>query len=370
MAPAVVLAHLFGLEPSTTYHFRVVASNATATSSGTDSTFTTPPPPPVNTSPPSVAGLALEGQTLSETHGSWTNNPTSYSYQWQRCDTAGGSCVAIVDASGRALALTAADVGHTIRVLESASNAGGSAGMVSSAQSDVVTAPWPPPSPPPTPPPIAPSIRSAPVISGLPQVGQILSSSGGSWAGTTPISYTYQWQRCRPACTDILGARGGSLTLTMADVDATVRVLVAASNVAGRAQAASAQLGPIAPAAADIKTWLRRQLAPVGKGARIGALLKNRGCTFSTNTLSAGRVTIYWYYVPPGARLAKHRPTLVATGKASFAGARRVTLTMKLTASGQRILNARRKLQLTATGTYTASGNLSVTATRTFTLKP
>jgi hypothetical protein len=35
-----------------------------------------------------------------------------------------------------------------------------------------------------------------PVVSGTAQVGQTLTGSDGSWSGTTPISFSRQWQRC------------------------------------------------------------------------------------------------------------------------------------------------------------------------------
>lgn len=43
-ADRAVSADITGLEPSTTYHFRVVATNASGTATGADATFTTAPP--------------------------------------------------------------------------------------------------------------------------------------------------------------------------------------------------------------------------------------------------------------------------------------------------------------------------------------
>lgn len=47
---------------------------------------TTSPSPPVNTALPEVTGTARVGQTLSTSDGSWTGNPTSFTYQWQTCE--------------------------------------------------------------------------------------------------------------------------------------------------------------------------------------------------------------------------------------------------------------------------------------------
>jgi acid phosphatase len=94
---------------------------------------------PVNTSPPTISGTAQQGQTLTESHGSWTNEPTSYTYQWQQCDSSGGTCHAIVGATSQTYLLGAADVGHTIRVQETAHNAGGASSPASSAVTAPVT---------------------------------------------------------------------------------------------------------------------------------------------------------------------------------------------------------------------------------------
>ena len=59
--------------------------------------------------------------------------------------------------------------------------------------------------------PTAPSNTSPPLISGAAQVGQLLTASPGSWSGTAPIAYAYQWRRCDGAgagCVDIVGATG------------------------------------------------------------------------------------------------------------------------------------------------------------------
>ena len=81
---------------------------------------------PSNTSPPTIGGTAQAGETLAADHGQWSGNPTSYGYQWQRCDKNGGSCAGISGADQRLLDLHSQDVGHTIRVKVIAKNADGS----------------------------------------------------------------------------------------------------------------------------------------------------------------------------------------------------------------------------------------------------
>jgi hypothetical protein len=81
---------------------------------------------PVSTVAPAIFGSATQGQTLVVTSGSWSNSPTSYAYQWERCDATGANCVPITGAAGQSYPLTAADAGATIRVSVTATNAIGS----------------------------------------------------------------------------------------------------------------------------------------------------------------------------------------------------------------------------------------------------
>jgi hypothetical protein len=105
--------------------------------------FQAPPDPPLDTAVPSISGTPSEGQTLTESHGVWSNSPTAYTYQWEDCDPAGQSCSPISGATGQTYTLAAADVGETIRVQELASNAGGAGQPAQSAPTPIV-APSPP----------------------------------------------------------------------------------------------------------------------------------------------------------------------------------------------------------------------------------
>jgi fibronectin type 3 domain-containing protein len=95
--------------------------------------------PPSNTSPPTLTGSAVVGNTLTADTGTWAGTaPLSYAYQWRRCDSSGGACVDIAGATASSYTLTADDGGATIRVAVTATNEFGSA-TASSAASTVVT---------------------------------------------------------------------------------------------------------------------------------------------------------------------------------------------------------------------------------------
>ena len=99
-----------------------------------------PPSSPVILAPPTIAGTARASQVLTAAHGSWAYEPTSYALQWQACDTAGAACAPIAGATSASYSLTAADVGHTLRVVETAINAIGPSAPASSAATAVVQA--------------------------------------------------------------------------------------------------------------------------------------------------------------------------------------------------------------------------------------
>jgi hypothetical protein len=94
---------------------------------------------PNNTAPPTISGTAQEGQTLTANTGTWTGDqPMVFTFQWVRCNTAGANCVAIPQATQQTYAVTAADVGNTIRVTVTGRNNDGSS-SATSAQTAVVT---------------------------------------------------------------------------------------------------------------------------------------------------------------------------------------------------------------------------------------
>lgn len=195
-------------------------------------------PPPTNTVPPTITvirgrygdgdygeGDYGEAQTLMTSTGTWTGNPViTFTYQWQRCNSSGTSCVDIGGATTNTYLLTNADVGSTIRCQVTGTNGDGSAvsftavtpviGGVSGGAG-------------------APVSTAAPVISGSPIVGGTLTATAGTWTGTTPMTFSYQWRRCDANgsnCTDISGATASTYVPILDDVGRTLRVVVTASN--------------------------------------------------------------------------------------------------------------------------------------------
>jgi hypothetical protein len=86
----------------------------------------------------------------------------------------------------------------------------------------------------------APANTSLPEISGSASVGQVLSTSTGSWTGSP--SFSYQWLRCEANggnCSPIPGATSSSYTVETADAASTLRALVTATTSAGAAAAES-----------------------------------------------------------------------------------------------------------------------------------
>jgi hypothetical protein len=92
----------------------------------------------------------------------------------------------------------------------------------------------------------APSSEVAPTISGMPQVGQPLTATPGTWKGTAP-QFSYQWLRCNPTtsvCLAIPGAITATYAVTSADSGSTLVVSVTAITRAGSTDARSQPTQP------------------------------------------------------------------------------------------------------------------------------
>ena len=89
---------------------------------------------------------------------------------------------------------------------------------------------------------VAPANTQPPVVSGTPEVGKGLTTTNGTWSGTTPLSFSYQWRRCDRnggSCADISGANDNTYTVQNADGGNSLRVVVTAKNGDGTDNATS-----------------------------------------------------------------------------------------------------------------------------------
>ena len=213
-----------------------VASPAAATSSRLN------PIRPKDRFRPRIVGKPQVGVTLRATRGIWTARPVVYKYRWHRCPAGRAKCRWIARATRSRYTPSSRDIGTTLWVTVKARNAAGW-GRTASRRTRVVLANRARV--------VRPEITSYPTVSGTAQGGQTLTAGSGTWSGTQPINYAYQWQRCESSganCAPIAGATTTTYTLTAAEVGSTVEVAVTASNTAGSGTASSAPTAVVVPA--------------------------------------------------------------------------------------------------------------------------
>jgi hypothetical protein len=124
---------------------RVIASNADGTASANSNATpgvvqaSSTAGRPVSSKPPTISGTPQQNQTLTANPGTWSGGkPQTYTYQWRRCDSSGGSCADISGATGQTYVVKDVDVGRTLRVRVTAHNSLG-ARAATSAPTGVVT---------------------------------------------------------------------------------------------------------------------------------------------------------------------------------------------------------------------------------------
>jgi hypothetical protein len=181
---------------------------------------------PSNQQEPFIATkiAVVVGAKLTGDKGSWNGTePITYSYQWLRCNADAISCKKVTNATGTQYTVVQNDAGHTLRFQVTAKNAEGSGDAVSNATGEVPGKAN------------APAEITAPTVSGSAVVGQQLTTTNGTWAGTQPITYTINWQSCNTAVTSCSGTgkKGSTYTVAAADVGRRLRSKVTAKNSVG-----------------------------------------------------------------------------------------------------------------------------------------
>jgi len=87
-----------------------------------------------------------------------------------------------------------------------------------------------------------PANTALPTVTGSTLEGGTLTANVGTWTGTAPLTYSYQWQRCdaQGANCTVLKTPTQTYPVGSPDLGSTLRVVVTASNGAGSATATSA----------------------------------------------------------------------------------------------------------------------------------
>lgn len=183
--------------------------------------------------------------------------------------------------------------------------------------------------------PVAPSNTVLPAVTGTAEVGQVLTSTTGTWSGSAPITYSRQWQR---GTTNISGATGATYTAVPADAGQALRCVVTATNVAGSASANSNATAAVTSAPANT-------VAPAVTGtATVGQTLTTTNGTWTGSP--APTFTRQWQ-----------------RGSTNISGATGVTYVLVAADAGQSI-----RCVVTATNTTSAvAANSNATATVTMT---
>jgi alpha-tubulin suppressor-like RCC1 family protein len=120
---------------------------------------------------------------------------------------------------------------------------------------------------------------------------------------------------------------------------------------------------------AQIRQSLRQQLGIKGRQVRIASLRKRKRYSYGFTALTAGTLTIAWYYVPPDARApSSTAPVLFAAGRVTFRTAGTRVIVLSLTSRGRKLLRHRRRIALLARGSFTPSAKRTITATKSLSL--
>ena len=186
------------------------------------------------TAQPALVGDAFVGRSLSVSPVRWTAIAPIAAFRWLRCNQNGRLCSPVVGARGVSYTLAAADAGHALVALVTASRQS----VLSMASAVVRTAP-------------GPLALSRPAIAGTLRVGAKLTGDTGVWSGGGTIAYTFRWYRCDAhgaSCSTLRGATGSTYTIVPADAGRALALTVHASDSTGASSAYSSLAGLVAPA--------------------------------------------------------------------------------------------------------------------------
>nr|WP_175428831.1 DUF4347 domain-containing protein [Azospirillum argentinense] len=229
---------------------------------------------PVNSAVPNVTGTATVGNALSTTDGTWSDadgDNRTFTYQWYRADDVNGTNAASISgATTSNYTLTTSDAHKYLRVVVTADDGKGGTQTASSGYTEILNS--------------APVNSAVPNVTGAATVGNVLSTTDGTWsdADGDGRSFTYQWYRADDVngtnAASISGATSSSYTLVAGDLNKYLRVVVTADDNRGGTQTAS--------------SGYSAQVTAAGNGAPVNSVVPNvTGTATVGNTLSGGSGT-------------------------------------------------------------------------------
>ncbi|HEY5057545.1 MAG TPA: hypothetical protein VII51_00890 [Gaiellaceae bacterium] len=245
---------------------------------------------------PKISGGSAVGVAATVDDGTWSATPTAYVYAWQRCNPNGRVCVPIAGATTGGYTPVAADVGHALVAVVTATAASGSQTVWSIATRAVKAQP-------------GPSLSAAPAVSGTVAQGQRLTATSGTWAGAGTLAYAYQWYRCDATgahCNAVHGATLATYTLVAADAGQTIGLTVRATDSTGTATAYAGLVGTVASRTSPLHNTAPPQITGT---ATVGQQLTATSGTWNVATSSA---TYSWQRCNVNGRICA--PIVGATG--------------------------------------------------------
>lgn len=238
--------------------------------------------------------------TLGERHAEWLNEVRSFVYQWERCGASGGSCEAIEGADARHYTVVAADVGHRLRVSETAINPHGPSQPEHSDRTAVVPASTPPGG--------GGSETPGPIFGGPGPVENGPLGKGGTLSKVSTL----------PSASQIIQALLASLLPSGKE-----------ARVAALRKHGSYKLSFLAPSAGTLSiAWYE-----VPKGAHLSRAKPILLAVGTATITKAGKLTIIVKLNPKGRALLKHEGKVKVTAKGTFtpAGGQAVSATKAFT---------------------------------------
>jgi Carboxypeptidase regulatory-like domain len=212
--------------------------------------------------------------------------------------------------------------------------------------------------------PAAPVNTVAPVVSGTPAVGSLLSCASGSWTGenaltlsmgwplTTP--FAYQWLRDGSA---IAGATLNAYLVQAADLGHGLVCEVTATNAAGHASVKSSSLA--IPLPIPVVTVSSAKIAVSGGAARVPiACAAAAACTGTVELTQL--VTVRGHGKGKHKTKAKKKTAVIGKVSYSLAAGKSATLVVRLTGAGKSALGKARGHRLSAKLLASVTGGASV----------